>query len=63
VAEGRVDRERVGIIGFSRSGFYVMEMLTTGSIPVKAASITDTVMFDYFQYMMWPERSASEVEA
>jgi len=60
VAEGLVDSERIGIIGFSRTCFYVMEMLTTGSLHLKAASITDGVMFDYWQYMLNPERSSRE---
>jgi dipeptidyl aminopeptidase/acylaminoacyl peptidase len=55
VSEGLVDPERIGIIGFSRSCFYVMETLTTGSLHLKAASITDGVMVDYFQYMMDPD--------
>ena len=52
VSEGLVDRDRIGIIGFSRSCFYVMETLTTGSLHLKAASITDGVMETYFQYLM-----------
>jgi dipeptidyl aminopeptidase/acylaminoacyl peptidase len=52
VSEGIVDPERVGIIGFSRSCFYVMETLTTSSLHLRAASITDGVMEDYFQYMV-----------
>src|SRR5205807_50835 len=40
VSEGLVDPEKIGIIGFSRSCFYVMETLTTGTLPIKAASIT-----------------------
>jgi hypothetical protein len=49
--EGIVDLERVGIIGFSRTCYYVMEALTTGTIPFKAASITDGVNEGYFQYI------------
>jgi len=52
VSEGLVDPEEVGIIGFSRTCFYVMEMLTTSSIHLKAASITDGVLEDYLQYML-----------
>lgn len=56
VSEGVVDPERVGIIGFSRTCFYVMEMLTTASsVHIKAASITDGVMANYLQYMMFGE--------
>jgi dipeptidyl aminopeptidase/acylaminoacyl peptidase len=51
VSEGLVDPERIGIIGFSRTCFYVMETLTTGSLDLKAASITDGVMETYVQYM------------
>jgi dipeptidyl aminopeptidase/acylaminoacyl peptidase len=52
VQAGVVDAERIGIIGFSRTCFYVMEALTTSTLHVKAASITDGVMGDYLQYMM-----------
>jgi len=51
VSEGLVDPEEVGIIGFSRTCYYVMEMLTTNSLHLKAASITDGVMADYFDYI------------
>lgn len=54
VSEGLVDPDRIGIIGFSRTCFYVMEMLTTGSLHLKAASITDGVLESYFQYLMQP---------
>jgi predicted peptidase len=37
VSEGLVDAGKVGIIGFSRTCFYVMEILTTGSLHLKAA--------------------------
>lgn len=53
VSEGVVDPERIGIIGFSRTCFHVMEMLTTGSFQLKAASVTDGVMENYLQYMMF----------
>jgi dipeptidyl aminopeptidase/acylaminoacyl peptidase len=51
VSEGLVDPEKIGIIGFSRTCFYVMATLTTGSLHLRAASITDGVTEDYFQYM------------
>jgi dipeptidyl aminopeptidase/acylaminoacyl peptidase len=62
VSEGVVDQENIGIIGFSRSCFYVMETLTTGTLRIKAASITDGVMEDYFQYMQ-TERVANEANS
>jgi len=52
VKAGLVDSERIGIIGFSRSCFYVMEALTTSALHIKAASITDGVMGNYLQYLM-----------
>jgi dipeptidyl aminopeptidase/acylaminoacyl peptidase len=52
VLDGLVDPDKIGILGFSRSCFYVMETLTTGSIHVKAASMEAGVMEDYFQYMI-----------
>jgi dipeptidyl aminopeptidase/acylaminoacyl peptidase len=51
VSQGLVDPAKIGIIGFSRSCFYVMETLTTASIHFKAASITDGVMYTYLQYL------------
>jgi dipeptidyl aminopeptidase/acylaminoacyl peptidase len=53
VSDGSVDRERIGIIGFSRTCFYVMDTLTTGSLKLRAASVTDGVMETYLQYMMY----------
>jgi hypothetical protein len=52
VKEGIVDPERIGIIGFSRTCFDVMEALTTSTLHIKAASITDGAMADYFQYLL-----------
>jgi len=52
VSEGVVDPEKIGIIGFSRTCFYVMKMLTTDTLPLRAASITDGVTLDYLQYLI-----------
>ena len=51
VSEGLVDPERIGVIGFSATCHMVMEALTTKSF-LRAASITDGVMADYFQYVI-----------
>jgi hypothetical protein len=51
VSEGMVDPERIGIIGFSRTCFYVMEALTASSLHFKAASVTDGPMVTYLQYI------------
>lgn len=64
VSEGLADPERIGIIGFSRTCFYVMEALTIGSLHLKAASITDGVMEDYVGYiLLGGPGSGSEKEA
>jgi len=51
ISDGVVDPDKIGIIGFSRSCFWVMEGLTTGSLRIKAASITDGFMATYVQYI------------
>ena len=51
VAEGLADPENVGMIGFSATCFQTMEVLTQSSLHLKAASITDGVMYDYLQYI------------
>jgi dipeptidyl aminopeptidase/acylaminoacyl peptidase len=63
VKDGLVDSKKIGAIGFSRTVFQIMEQLTMGSLHLQAASITDGVMFDYFQYMQMPERMSREVDA
>lgn len=55
VSEGLVDEEKIGIIGFSRSCFYVMSALTRSSLHLRAASITSGLMFDYWQSMYSPD--------
>lgn len=60
VSEGLADPEKIGIIGFSRTCFSVMELLTIGSLHLKAASITDGIMEDYFQYILNPDRASRE---
>jgi dipeptidyl aminopeptidase/acylaminoacyl peptidase len=52
VKAGIADRDKLGIIGFSRTCYYVLEELTAGSLHFKAASITDGIEYGYFQYLM-----------
>jgi len=52
VAEGLVDPSRIGIVGFSRSCYHVLQMLTTSALRIHAASITDGVNLGYFQYLV-----------
>jgi dipeptidyl aminopeptidase/acylaminoacyl peptidase len=51
-ADGVADPDRVGIIGFSRTCYYVLEALTTSSMKIRAASITDGVDEGYLQYVL-----------
>lgn len=51
VKDGLVDADRIGIIGFSRSCYYVLEALTTSTLHFKAASITDGINYGYLQYI------------
>ena len=51
-SDGLVDPTRVGIVGFSRTCFYVLAALTQSTISLKAASITDGVDEGYLQYML-----------
>lgn len=60
-AEGLVDPEKVGLIGFSHTCFYVMETLTMSSnLHLRAASVNDGYMNDYFQFMTDPSPGKTE---
>jgi dipeptidyl aminopeptidase/acylaminoacyl peptidase len=52
ISEGLVDPEKIGIIGFSGTCYYVMEALTTRALHLKAASITDGTTTGYFEYLL-----------
>ena len=52
VKAGIADPDKLGIIGFSRTCYYVLEELTAGTLHFKAASITDGVDYGYFQYFL-----------
>jgi dipeptidyl aminopeptidase/acylaminoacyl peptidase len=62
VSEGLVDPDKIGIIGFSRTCFDVMETLTSSHLQIKAASITDGVMENYLQYMLYPDLFPKEAD-
>lgn len=48
---GLIDRDRVGIIGFSRTCFYVKFALTHSKFRFAAASVSDGMDAGYFQYV------------
>jgi dipeptidyl aminopeptidase/acylaminoacyl peptidase len=51
IKAGLADPDKLGLIGFSRTCYYVLEELTTGSLHFKAAAITEGVDYGYFQYL------------
>jgi dipeptidyl aminopeptidase/acylaminoacyl peptidase len=61
INDGMVDPEKIGIIGFSRTCYYVMHMLTSNSLHFRAASISDGVMMDYFFYVFAPSEEPERV--
>jgi len=51
---GLIDRARVGIIGFSRTVFYVEYALTHSQYHFAAASLADGFDGGYVNYLLWP---------
>jgi hypothetical protein len=51
---GLIDRNRVGITGFSRTFWYVTYTLTHSKHHFAAAAVADGVDGSYFQYMVFP---------
>ncbi|HWY54131.1 MAG TPA: prolyl oligopeptidase family serine peptidase [Terriglobales bacterium] len=63
VADDLVDPERVGLIGFSRSGYYALEALTKTPDLFAAATIADSDFMGYMQRLLgvdlagdWPKK-------
>ncbi len=50
---GRVDRLRVGIVGFSRTQYHVLYTLTHSRYPIAAAAVSDGVDMGYLQYLVF----------
>jgi dipeptidyl aminopeptidase/acylaminoacyl peptidase len=55
VSEGLIDQAHVGIIGFSRTSWYVETALILEPHLFAAATIADGVDFSYMQYMLFGE--------
>lgn len=51
VEQGKIDPDRVGIVGFSRACYYVVQAVIARNVHFAAASITDGVNFGYWQYL------------
>lgn len=49
---GLIDRNRVGIIGFSRAGMHVQYAITFSKYPIAAATIADSVQATPFAYVL-----------
>jgi dipeptidyl aminopeptidase/acylaminoacyl peptidase len=52
-AQGMIDRTRVGIIGFSRSGWYTEFILAHSPIPYRAATVADNVEYGLGEYWIY----------
>ncbi|MBL8304841.1 MAG: hypothetical protein JNM26_18970 [Ideonella sp.] len=50
VAQGLVDRDRIGLMGWSASGERVLNVLTFGRAPIRAASLIDADANSLFAY-------------
>src|SRR6185312_7611003 len=59
--EGLIDRNRVGLSGFSRTVYYVLSALVSKRLHFAAALITDGVDAGYFQYLAEVDDGQSEV--
>ncbi len=49
--EGLIDRARVGIHGWSRTGYYVQEAITFSDLQIAAASVSDPSFTSVFKYV------------
>jgi WD40 repeat protein len=61
-AGGLVDPDRVGVVGFSRTCYYVLEALTTSRLHFRAASIIDGFTVGYLQYILDIDADGNSIE-
>ena len=50
---GLIDSDRVGLVGFSRTGFHVRYAITHSKYPIAAAVVADAVDYGYLQYILY----------
>ena len=62
VARGIADRARIGIIGFSRTGWHVEYLLTHSDYDFAAADVADNIDGGYLQYLLRGDGAKSEFE-
>jgi dipeptidyl aminopeptidase/acylaminoacyl peptidase len=60
--QGLIDPSRVGVIGFSRTAYYVESTLVARPNLFAAATIADGVDYSYLQYLMFSENIQTESE-
>jgi dipeptidyl aminopeptidase/acylaminoacyl peptidase len=51
-----IDPAKVGLIGFSRGGWYVEYALTHSKIRFRAATVTDNVQYSFVEFFAWHNR-------
>lgn len=59
-AVGLVDREKVGIIGFSRTGWHIEYALTHSKFKFAAAEVADNMNASYLEYILFPASKAED---
>jgi dipeptidyl aminopeptidase/acylaminoacyl peptidase len=57
-----IDPAEVGLVGFSRGGWYVEYTLTHSQTPFKAATATDNVLYSMGEYWYWNDENVSRNE-
>jgi hypothetical protein len=63
ISEGLVDAQKVGILGFSRTGWYVEYMLTHSAVPLAAAIAADNIEVGYFEYVLCEDACRSQFDS
>ncbi len=56
--QGLIDRTRVGLVGFSRTGWLVGYVATHSAYPIVAVTTADNVTYNYWEYIAFPDDSA-----
>lgn len=61
-AKHLIDPQRVGITGFSRTGWHTEYFLTHSKVHLAAAEIADSMDTSFFQYLLSPEAFRAELD-
>jgi dipeptidyl aminopeptidase/acylaminoacyl peptidase len=62
VSQGLADREKIGVIGFSRTGWHVEYLLTHSKEHFAAAEVADNIDGGYLQYLLRSNDAKSEFD-